>query len=122
MSCGVGHRCGSDLPLLWLWCRPAAAAPIETLAWELPCATGAALKRKNKTKQKPKSDPQKGRRGADCATRGRWRAVALRYPGLGLGAGDPLGPGVLATRIPVGGVGHKEPPAMLYFATCSLLF
>ena len=27
-SCGVGHRCGSDPLLLWLWCRPAAIAPI----------------------------------------------------------------------------------------------
>ena len=26
MSCGVGHRHGSDLVLLWLWCRPARAA------------------------------------------------------------------------------------------------
>ena len=28
VSCGVGHRCGSDLTLLWLWYRPAATAPI----------------------------------------------------------------------------------------------
>ena len=27
MSCGIGRRCGSDLALLWLWYRPAAAAP-----------------------------------------------------------------------------------------------
>ena len=26
MSCGAGHRRSSDLALLWLWCRPAAAA------------------------------------------------------------------------------------------------
>ena len=26
LSCGVGHRHGSDLELLWLWHRPAAAA------------------------------------------------------------------------------------------------
>ena len=32
MSCGVGHRCGSTLALLWLWCRPAAAALIQPLA------------------------------------------------------------------------------------------
>ena len=38
MSCGVGHRCGSDLALLWLWCRPAPAALIQPLAWELPYA------------------------------------------------------------------------------------
>ena len=24
----AGQRCGSDLALLWLWCRPAAIAPI----------------------------------------------------------------------------------------------
>ena len=34
--------------LLWLWCRPAAAAPIRPLAWELPHAVGAALKKKFK--------------------------------------------------------------------------
>ena len=27
-SCGVGHRRGSDLALLWLWRRPVATAPI----------------------------------------------------------------------------------------------
>ena len=38
----VGHRCGWDL-LLWLRCRPAAAAAsIQPLAWDGP---------KNKTKQ-----------------------------------------------------------------------
>ena len=35
-SCGVGHRCGSNLVVLWLWCRPAAAAPIQPLTWESP--------------------------------------------------------------------------------------
>ena len=25
---GIGHICGSDLALLWLWCRPPAPAPI----------------------------------------------------------------------------------------------
>ena len=33
---------------LWLWYRPAAAARIQPLAWELPYATGEALKRKEK--------------------------------------------------------------------------
>ena len=32
--------------LLWLWYRPAAAALIRPLAWELPYATGVALKGK----------------------------------------------------------------------------
>ena len=44
MSCGVGHRCGSNLVLLWLWRRLAAAAPIQLLTWELPYAAGTALK------------------------------------------------------------------------------
>ena len=46
MSCGVGHRRGSDPSLLWLWCRLAATAQIQLLAWELPYAMGVALKRK----------------------------------------------------------------------------
>ena len=32
--------------MLWLWHRLTAAALIRYLAWELPYATGAALKRK----------------------------------------------------------------------------
>ena len=36
---------GLDPILLWLWCRPAATAPIWPLAWELPYTVGAALKR-----------------------------------------------------------------------------
>ena len=40
----VGRRHGLDLALLWLWCRPEAAVPIQPLAWALPYATGAALK------------------------------------------------------------------------------
>ena len=38
--------CGLDPALLWLWCRPVAAALIRPLAWELPGAAGAALKKK----------------------------------------------------------------------------
>ena len=41
-----------DPPLLWLWCRPAAVAPIQPLAWKLPCAAGVALKRPKKKKEK----------------------------------------------------------------------
>ena len=46
MSCGVGLRHGLDHALLWLWCRPAATAPIRPLAWEPPYAAGAALEDK----------------------------------------------------------------------------
>ena len=47
MSCGVGHRRGSEL--LWLWHRLAAIAVIGPLAWEPPCAAGTALKDKINT-------------------------------------------------------------------------
>ena len=47
MSCGVDHSHGSDPALLWLWHRPAAVGLIQPLAWKLPYAAGAALKRKN---------------------------------------------------------------------------
>ena len=46
MSCGVGHRRGSDPELLWLWRRPAGTAPIQLLAWEPPYAVGVVLKKK----------------------------------------------------------------------------
>ena len=49
-GCGVGHRCGLDLVLLWLWCRPAAAVLIWPLAWEPPYAAPAALKSKQQNK------------------------------------------------------------------------
>ena len=54
---GVGSRHCSDLVLLWLWFRPAVAAPIRPLAWELPYAADAALRskkklNKNKTKHR----------------------------------------------------------------------
>ena len=52
MSCGVGHRYGSDPALLWLWSRPAAMAPTGPLACEPPYATGAALKMARKQENK----------------------------------------------------------------------
>ena len=39
------RRRGSDPMLPWLWRRLVAAALIQPLAWELPYAVGAALKR-----------------------------------------------------------------------------
>ena len=44
MSCGVGHRRGLDPEVLWLWPRMAATAPIGSLSWEPPCATGTVFK------------------------------------------------------------------------------
>ena len=56
MSCGVGHRHGSDPVLLCLWHRVAAIAPTGPLAWEPPYSVGAAPKNK---KQKIQTDNSK---------------------------------------------------------------
>ena len=48
VSCGVGRKHNLDAGLLWLWGRPAAATPIQPLAWALPYATDAAQKKKKK--------------------------------------------------------------------------
>ena len=64
MNCGVGRRHGLDLALLWLWCRPAAEAPIGPLAWEPPYTVGVALE---KTKKKKKTQKEVQPIGfADC--------------------------------------------------------
>ena len=43
-----------DPALLSLWYRPAAAAPIQPAAWELPKATGVTQKKKRKKKKRKK--------------------------------------------------------------------
>ena len=45
-GCGVFHRGNSDLVWLWLWCGSAAAAPVWSLAWQLPYAVGVVLRRR----------------------------------------------------------------------------
>ena len=59
MSCGVGCRCSLDTALLWLWCRPAATAPIRPLAWEPPYAVGTALEKAKRQKKKKKKKKKK---------------------------------------------------------------
>jgi len=50
--CSVGHRCSSDLVLLWPWRRLAATALIQPLAWELPSiCRGCGPKRQKKKKK-----------------------------------------------------------------------
>ena len=58
--CRSQTRLGSLL--LWLWCRPAAAAPIGPLAWEPPYAVGAALKRQKKKKEEEELFPSEAER------------------------------------------------------------
>ena len=50
MRYDVGCRCSLDPALLWLWCRPAATALIQPLAWGLPYAMVVTLKSKKKKK------------------------------------------------------------------------
>ena len=52
MSCGVVSTRDLDPTLLRLWRRLAATAPIRPLAWELPYASGVALKQNKTNKQK----------------------------------------------------------------------
>ena len=70
MSCGVGCRRGLDPALLWLWRRLAAIAPIQPLAWEPPCAVGAALEKAKSKKKKSFSftDVQKQPTGHSLVT------------------------------------------------------
>jgi len=44
----MGGRCGLDP--VWLWRRPAAAAPIQPLAQELPYAAGMDIRKKKREK------------------------------------------------------------------------
>ena len=50
MGCGVGRRCGTDLGLLW--CRPAAAAPLQPLVWVPPSICHKCGPKKAKKKKK----------------------------------------------------------------------
>ena len=50
----MGHRLGLDPAWLWLWCRPAATAPIRPLAWEPPYAEGVAQEKGKKIKKERK--------------------------------------------------------------------
>ena len=70
MSCGVDYRCGLDPESwwLWLWLWPAAAAPIQRLAWELPYPVGKALKKIKRQKKKKKEIEANVMKGLGCST------------------------------------------------------
>ena len=82
MGCGVGHRHGSDLTLLWLWGRPAAVALIQALVWEPPYAVGATLKRPKKKKKKERKKETSGLRQQLVLK--VWPGDQLRVPFRGL--------------------------------------
>ena len=67
-----------DLALLCLWCRPEATAPIPPLAWELPYASDAALKRKKKERKFGEFPSWLSRNKSDLvSTRTQVRSLAL---------------------------------------------
>ena len=76
MSCGIGHRHGSDLVWLWLWFRLAATAPIRSLAREPPHATGVALKGQ-KTKKKGQKERKKKKKEM---SRKKWETIQDENP------------------------------------------
>ena len=41
----------AQIPWLWLWCRPAATVPIQSLAWEPPYPTSVAPKEQTPQKK-----------------------------------------------------------------------
>ena len=43
-------------PIAVTWCRPAAIALAQSLAWELPYAVGVALKRQKKKRKKERRE------------------------------------------------------------------
>ena len=87
--CSVGHRCGSDPVLLWLWCRPAAAALIRPLTWELSYAVGAAPKDKTNKQTNSKEillhtskdsyPPKDGQWWVLAKMRGNWKPRLIGF-------------------------------------------
>ena len=74
MSCGVGHRCGLDPMFLWLWCRPAAVAPIRPIAQEFPYATRVALKSGKRERER------EGKFQIKVYTSGNWKKKSKISP------------------------------------------
>ena len=59
MSCGIGHRRGSDPELLWLSHRPVATALTGPLAWEPSYAAGVALEKTKSQKNHTQTHKKK---------------------------------------------------------------
>ena len=65
-----------DLALLWLWQKSAAAAPIQSLVWELPCAAGTAIEREGEKKKAIKPRTSTSYKSKDLLN---WKACIYVY-------------------------------------------
>ena len=74
-------RCSSDPVLLWLWCRPAPAALIWPLAWELPHAQVQPEKEKKNAKKEKSGKVGKMLIIFWIQVKGIWRTL---YSGLSI--------------------------------------
>ena len=52
LCCGICCRCGSDLELLWLWCRPAAVSSNSTPSLRTSICRWCSPRKKRKKKKK----------------------------------------------------------------------
>ena len=87
--------------LLWLWCRRAATAPIQPLAWEPPCATGAALKtNKQKTTNTSEQSHINHKRGQSATVEQTGKVLEPRKITFGSGSGADALIGPLAWEPP----------------------
>ena len=77
---GAGCRCGSDLALLWLWPRPEATTPIQSLAWEPPYATDVVLKRPKKKEKKKREKKERKRKRISRSVRLIKCVLLLKWP------------------------------------------
>ena len=79
----MGHRCGSDPMLLWLWYRLAAIAPIRPLAQKLPSICHRYGRKKKKKKKENESVAYKfqGNKSFACVypVPGDWHSVDVNY-------------------------------------------
>ena len=121
MSRGVGCRRSSDPALPCQQCRPAAAAPVQPLAWEPLYAVGAALKTKKQTNKTPQTKQTRKTPNSPKSAPGQVLGEASPGPAPGLG-GTGWGASLGRTKAPLlssvsvclpWGPGPREDPAPL---------
>ena len=112
----------SDLALLWLWCRPLAAALIQLLAWELPYVAGVGLKKKKKDKNKTKNRTHKVTRWPQLHSAGKLKGSTLpsrsHSSNTGRNNGDSQGSGRSRPQV----LSLDLPSLMHYFTRLGLRF